>query len=75
MRALTRRYRWPIERREFAANGLDGRVAWVSMCALPAATISGALSLARKDGLTKLSWLATLGPGAICRLMQSRWSK
>jgi hypothetical protein len=42
MRALTRRYRWPIARREFATNLPDGRVAWVSMYELPAATIDAA---------------------------------
>jgi hypothetical protein len=34
MRALTRRYRWPIERQEFATNMVDGRAAWVSMYTL-----------------------------------------
>jgi hypothetical protein len=35
MRALTRRYRWPIERQEFATNMVDGRAAWGSMYTLP----------------------------------------
>lgn len=42
MRALTRRYRWPITRREFATNMDDGLVAWVSMYTLPPAAITGA---------------------------------
>lgn len=45
MRALTRRYRWPITRREFATNTADGRVAWVSMYSLPAETIASAFAV------------------------------
>lgn len=45
MRALTRRYRWPIERREFATNTADRRVAWVSMYSLPAETIASAFAV------------------------------
>jgi hypothetical protein len=44
MRALTRRYRWPIERQEYATNMADGRVAWVSMYTLPAEAISNAFA-------------------------------
>ncbi len=45
MRALTRRYRWPIERKEFASNLPDGRVAWISMYTLPPDTVASALVL------------------------------
>lgn len=45
MRALTRRYRWPIERREFATNIAGGRVAWVSMYTLPADAVARAFEL------------------------------
>lgn len=45
MRALTRRYRWPIERKEFATNMPDGRGAWVSTYALPATTIARAFEV------------------------------
>jgi hypothetical protein len=45
MRALTRRYHWPIARREFATNMADGQVAWVSMYTLPAETIASAFNL------------------------------
>lgn len=45
MRALTRRYRWPITRREFATNTADGQVAWVSMYTLPAEVVAGAFSV------------------------------
>lgn len=42
MRALTRRYRWPIERNEFATNTADGQKAWVSMYTLPAEVVASA---------------------------------
>jgi hypothetical protein len=42
MRALTRRYRWPIERTEFATKTADGRAAWVSMYTLPAEVVASA---------------------------------
>jgi hypothetical protein len=45
VRALTRRYGWPIERHEFAANTVDGRAAWVSMYCLPPEAITRALEL------------------------------
>lgn len=45
MRALTRRYRWPIERNEFATNTADGQKAWVSMYTLPAEVVASALHL------------------------------
>jgi hypothetical protein len=45
MRALTRRYRWPIVRREYATNMPDGTVAWVSMYAMPTETIASAFEL------------------------------
>lgn len=41
MRALTRRYRWPIERNEFATT-TDGQKAWVSMYTLPAEVVASA---------------------------------
>jgi hypothetical protein len=45
MRALTRRYRWPIKRQEYATNMSDGTVAWVSMYALPVEAIASAFDL------------------------------
>jgi hypothetical protein len=44
IRALTRRYRWPIECREFATNAAGGRVVWVSMYAIPATAIASAFA-------------------------------
>jgi hypothetical protein len=45
MRALTRRYRWPIKRQEYATNMPDGTVAWVSMYTLPVEAVAGAFAL------------------------------
>lgn len=45
MRALSRRYRWPIERQEFATNTADGQVAWVSMYTMPATAVARAFDL------------------------------
>lgn len=42
MRALTRRYRWPIERNEFATKTADGQKAWVSMYTLRADVVASA---------------------------------
>ncbi len=54
VRALTRRYGWPIERREFATNTPDGRAAWVSMFVLPAPTIASAVELGAGDWIAKV---------------------
>jgi hypothetical protein len=45
MRALTRRYHWPIKRQEYATNMSDGKVAWVSMYTLPAQAVADAFAL------------------------------
>lgn len=42
IRALTRRYRWPIERNEFSTKTADGQKAWVSMYTLPAEVVASA---------------------------------
>lgn len=44
MRALARRYRWPIECREFATNAPGGQTVWVSMYVIPAAVIVSAFA-------------------------------
>jgi hypothetical protein len=62
MRALTRRYRWPVERREFATNMADGTVAWVSMYTLPAQTVARALALGAEE------WIAEVRTARLRRL-------
>lgn len=62
MRALTRRYRWPIERKEFATNVSDGRVAWVSTYLLPAAAIASAFDRGAE------AWIAEVRVARLKRL-------
>lgn len=65
MRALTRRYRWPIERTEFATNLPDGRVAWISMYTLPAGTVASALDLGAD------AWIAEVRAARLKRPMRA----
>lgn len=44
IRALTRKYGWPIERRDFPTNTADGRAGWASVYCLPQAVIEAALA-------------------------------
>lgn len=66
MRALTRRYRWPITRREFATNTDDGRVAWVSMYELPADAITSAFDLGAE------TWIEEVRAARLKRLAASK---
>ncbi len=49
MRALTRKYGWPIERRDFPTNTADGRAAWASVYSLPQELIDAALEAGGRD--------------------------
>lgn len=51
VRALTRKYGWPIERRDFPTNTADGRAAWASVYCLPQAVIDAALAGGGHDWL------------------------
>jgi hypothetical protein len=62
MRALTRRYRWPIERQEYPTNMADGRVAWVSMYTLSAEAVAGAFALGAE------TWIAEVRAARMRRL-------
>lgn len=44
IRALIRKYGWPIERHDFPTNTADGRAAWASVYSLPAAVVEAALA-------------------------------
>jgi hypothetical protein len=66
MRALTRRYRWPIERQEYATNMADGTVAWVSMYTLPAEAIASAFELGAG------AWIAEVRAARLKRLRRNR---
>jgi hypothetical protein len=49
IRALTRKYGWPIERRDFPTNTADGRAAWASVYCLPQEVIDAALEAGGRD--------------------------
>ena len=44
IRALMRKYGWPIERRDFPTNTADGRAAWACVFSLPQDVIDAALA-------------------------------
>lgn len=51
VRALTRKYGWPIERHDFPTNTIDGRAAWASVFSLPQEVIDAALDAGGRDWL------------------------
>ncbi len=51
IRALMRKYGWPIERRDFPTNTADGRAGWASVYCLPQQAIDDALAGAGRDWL------------------------
>ena len=51
IRALIRKYGWPIERRDFPTNTADGRAAWASVYCIPQDVIDRALDNGGRDWL------------------------
>ena len=51
IRALVRKYGWPIERRDFPTKTDDGRAAWASVFSLPQEVIEAALAAGGQDWL------------------------
>lgn len=51
MRALGRKYGWPVERHDFPTNTADGRAAWASVYSLPQEVIDAALAHGGDDWL------------------------
>jgi hypothetical protein len=49
VRALMRKYGWPIERHDFPTNTADGRAAWASVYSLPQEVIDAALEAGGHD--------------------------
>ena len=49
VRALMRKYGWPIERRDFPTNTADGRAAWASVYCLSQQVIDAALAAGGHD--------------------------
>ena len=68
VRALTRKYGWPIERHDFPTNTIDGRSAWASVFSLPQEVIDAALDAGGRD------WIDGVGAarGARARRMLRR---
>lgn len=69
IRALTRKYHWPIERRDFPVNIGDGRSGWASTWCLPQEVIDAALEAGGRDWLdgmaaAKAAGAKRRGPGA-----------
>ena len=51
VRALMRKYGWPIERHDFPTNTADGRAAWATVFSLPQEVIDAALAAGGQDWL------------------------
>ena len=51
VRALMRKYGWPIERHDFPTNTADGRAAWATVFSLPQDVIDAALEAGGRDWL------------------------
>ena len=51
IRALIRKYGWPIERHDFPTNTADGRGAWASVYSLPVEVVDAALAGGGNDWL------------------------
>jgi hypothetical protein len=51
VRALKRKYHWPIETTSFPSNTADGRATWATVYSLPAEVIAAALEGRGRDWL------------------------
>ena len=51
VRALMRKYGWPVERHDFPTNTADGRAAWATVFSLPQDVIDAALDAGGRDWL------------------------
>jgi hypothetical protein len=51
VRALKRKYPWPIETESFPSNSVDGRATWATVYSLPPEVISKALNAGGRDWL------------------------
>ena len=57
VRALKRKYHWPIETESFPSNDVDGRATWATVYSLPPEVITKALKAGGRD------WLASRRAG------------
>ena len=51
VRALKRKYHWPIETTSFPGNAMDGRATWATVYSLPEDVIAAALARGGQDFL------------------------
>ena len=51
VKALKRKYHWPIETHSFPANTADGRASWATVYSLPEKVIAAALAAGGQDWL------------------------
>ncbi|MGZ5198994.1 MAG: hypothetical protein ACXWC4_04420 [Telluria sp.] len=51
VRALKRKYHWPIETTSFPSNAPDGRATWATVYSLPAEVIAAAMDTRGRDWL------------------------
>ena len=51
IRALKRKYHWPIETASFPSNAADGRATWATVYSLPASVIASAMDAGGRDWL------------------------
>lgn len=51
VRALKRKYHWPIETSSFPSNAADGRATWATVYSLPPEVIARALDAGGRDWL------------------------
>ena len=51
IRALGRKYHWPVEREDFPSNMADGRAAWATVYCLTPAVIEAAFKAGARDWL------------------------
>lgn len=51
VKALKRKYHWPIETHSFPANTIDGRASWATVYSLPEEVIAAALEAGGREWL------------------------
>jgi hypothetical protein len=55
IRALKRKYHWPIETSSFPSNTADGRASWATVYSLPPEVIAAAMDAGGRDWLKSRS--------------------
>ena len=66
IRALVRKYGWPVERHDFPTNTADGRGAWAAVYSLPAEVVDAAMADGGAD------WVAGMAAAKSAKLARRR---